>query len=112
MVVHKAKVKMLVLRKEEANKGGAPRKNRFYALQGRQGVDEVPDVVIGMLKVFDFDVCVLIDLGDIFSFVTPFVAKRLHVSPELLCEPYEVSTPIGASIVAKRVYRKYPMFIS
>ncbi|MCF7184067.1 hypothetical protein L3H42_11260, partial [Corynebacterium sp. MC-13] len=64
-----------------------------------------------MLKVFYFDVYALIDPGVTLSFITLFVAKKLHVSPELLCEPYEVSTPVGESIVAKRVYRNCPMFI-
>ncbi|MCF7184034.1 hypothetical protein L3H42_11085, partial [Corynebacterium sp. MC-13] len=85
--------------------GGAPRHNRFYALQGRQRVEEAPDIITGMLKVFDFDVYALIDPGATLSFVTPFVAKKFHVEPELLCESYEVSTPIGASIVARRVYK-------
>ncbi|MDV3141306.1 MAG: hypothetical protein Q8738_02010, partial [Candidatus Phytoplasma australasiaticum] len=38
-------------------------------------------------------------------------AKKLHVSPEILYGPYEVSTPIDESIIAKRVYRNYPVFI-
>ena len=33
------------------------------------------------------------------------------MSPELWCEPYKVSTLIGESIVPKRVYRNYVVFI-
>ncbi|KAH0669077.1 hypothetical protein KY289_023570 [Solanum tuberosum] len=90
---------------------GAPRHNRFYALHGRQGVDEVPDVVTGMLKIFDFDVYALIDPSASLSFVTPFVANKFHVEPDLLRESYKVSTPIGAYIVARKVYRNCPICI-
>ncbi|KAH0746323.1 hypothetical protein KY285_007980 [Solanum tuberosum] len=86
---------------------GAPRHNRFYALHGRQGVDEVPDVITGMLKIFDFDVYALIDPGASLSFVTPFVAKKFHVEPELLRESYKVSTPIGAYIIARKLHAYY-----
>ncbi|MCF6774915.1 hypothetical protein L3H44_11020, partial [Corynebacterium sp. MC-12] len=90
---------------------GAPRHNWFYPLHGRQGVDKVPDVVASMLKVFDFDVYALIDPSATLSFVTSFVAKKFHVDPELLHESYEVSTPIGASIIARKVYRSCPICI-
>ncbi|KAH0754464.1 hypothetical protein KY290_024734 [Solanum tuberosum] len=76
-----------------------------------QGVDEVPDVVTGMLKIFDFDVYALIDPGASLSFVTPFVAKKFHVEPDLLRESYKVSTPIGAYVVARKVYRNCPICI-
>ncbi|WP_368859990.1 retropepsin-like aspartic protease, partial [Microbacterium sp. C7(2022)] len=79
--------------------GGAPRHNRFYALQMRQGADEAPDVVTGMLKVYDLNVYALLDPGATLSFISPFVANRLHACPEILCEPIEVSTPIGESIL-------------
>ena len=91
--------------------GGAPRLNRFHALQGRHGVDEVLDVITGMLKVFSFYVYALIELGATLSFSTPFVAKKLHVSSKLLCEPYKVLTLVGESTIPKRLYRNYPLFI-
>ncbi|KAH0733004.1 hypothetical protein KY289_004192 [Solanum tuberosum] len=42
--------------------------------------------------------------GASLSFVTPYVAMNLDVLPEKLCEPCSVSTPIGESILAERVY--------
>ena len=94
-----------------ASQSGAPRDNRFYALHGRQGVNETPDVVTGMLQIFDLDVYTLIDPGATLSFVTPLVARKFHVESELLHESYEVSTPIGVSIVARKVYRNCPVCI-
>lgn len=67
----------------------------FMLYIGGKGLGEVPDVITGMLKLFYLDVYALID----------FVAKKFHVESELLHEPYELSTPIGESIVARRVYR-------
>ncbi|MDV3186339.1 MAG: hypothetical protein Q8850_02605, partial [Candidatus Phytoplasma australasiaticum] len=99
------------LRGRRGQQGGAPRHNRLYDLEGRQVVDGVPDVITSMLKVFDFHVYTLIDSSTTLSFITHFVAKKFHVEPELLCEPYEVSTPIGISIIARKVYRNYPIFI-
>lgn len=72
-------------------------------LQESQEVDEVPIIVIGMLKVFYYDIYTLIDLGVTLSFLTLFIAKELHVCPELLCEPYEVSTPIDELLLKKSI---------
>ncbi|KAH0710891.1 hypothetical protein KY284_012318 [Solanum tuberosum] len=78
---------------------------------GEVGVNETPDVVTGMLQIFDLDVYTLIDPGATLSFVTPLVAKKFHVESELLYESYEVSTLIGVYIVARKVYRNCPICI-
>ena len=52
----------------------------------------------------------LIDPGATLSFVTSFVVKKFH-EPKLLCESYEVSTPIGASIIGRKAYRDCPICI-
>ncbi|WMV19054.1 hypothetical protein MTR67_012439 [Solanum verrucosum] len=64
------------------------------------------DVVTNMLKVFQLDVYSLLDLGATLSFVTPYVAMRFDVLPDVLLESFSASTPVGDSIVAKRLYRK------
>uniref|UniRef100_M1D9X3 Gag-pol protein n=1 Tax=Solanum tuberosum TaxID=4113 RepID=M1D9X3_SOLTU len=51
----------------------APKQNHFYALQTRGEQEGSPDVVTGILKVFQLDVYDLIDLGATLSFVTPYV---------------------------------------
>ena len=56
---------------------------------------DAPDVVIGMLKVFNFDVYALLDPGANLSIVTPFVATRFDMVPDVLIEPYLVSNPVG-----------------
>ncbi|KAH0743245.1 hypothetical protein KY290_031238 [Solanum tuberosum] len=84
----------------------APKHNRLYALQTRGEQECSPDVVTGMLKVLQHDVYALLNPGANLYFVTPFFAMRLDVLPDVLSDPFSVSTPIGDSIVAKRVYRK------
>ncbi|XP_060212237.1 uncharacterized protein LOC132639863 [Lycium barbarum] len=62
------------------NTGGG--QNRLYALTGRQDTEARADVVTGTLTVFTFD-----------------------VEPEKLCEPFEVSTPVGESLTVRHMYR-------
>lgn len=79
--------------------------NRTYALVGRQDLESSQDVVTGILSVFSYDVYALIDPGSTLSYVTPFVANKFGVEPELISKPLAVSTPIGDSVIARRVYR-------
>ncbi|KAH0773630.1 hypothetical protein KY290_010767 [Solanum tuberosum] len=89
-----------------------PKKNRFYALQSRGDQESSPNVVIGILQVFSIDVYALLDPGATLSFVTPLVAMKFEILPEELVEPFSVSTPVGDSVVAKRVYRSCPISLS
>ncbi|XP_070013893.1 uncharacterized protein [Nicotiana sylvestris] len=79
--------------------------SRFYALSGRQSVEASPDVVTGILSVQAIDCYALIDPGSSLSYVTSFIASSFGVEPEQLHKPFSVSTPIGDSITAARVYR-------
>jgi len=90
----------------------APKKNLFYALKSRNHQEGPPDVVIGMLQVFSIDVYALLDPDATLSFVTPFMAMKFEVPPEELKEHFSVSTPVGDSVVAKRVYRRCPISLS
>ena len=86
-----------------------PKKNRFYALHSRGEQDTSPNMVNGMLKIVTLDVYALIDPGATLSFVTPLVAKRFDVQRDILHEPFVSSTPVGESVVAKRVYQNCPI---
>ena len=57
-----------------------------------------------MIKVLTFDVYALLDIGKSLSFVTPYVANKFEILPEKLCESFYVSTPVGESILAEKVY--------
>ena len=62
-----------------------------------------------MLKVFSIDVYALLYHSTTLSFVTPLVSKKFDILPDILHELFIVSTPVGDSVVAKRVYRNCPI---
>ncbi|KAH0706063.1 hypothetical protein KY285_010594 [Solanum tuberosum] len=78
--------------------------NRTYALGHRQNLIASLDVVTGTLSIFSHIIYVLIDPGSTLSYVTPLIAEKFKRTPELVVKPFEVSTPIGDSIIARRVY--------
>ena len=45
----------------------------------------------------------------------PFVTSievQFNVSLETLSEPFSVSTPVGDPVIARRVYKNYPLIVS
>ena len=70
------------------------------------------NVVTDMLKIFTLDVYALIDPGDTLSFVTPLVAKKFDVLPDILHEHFIVSTSVGDSVVSKIIYPNCPISFS
>ncbi|KAH0725795.1 hypothetical protein KY284_001660 [Solanum tuberosum] len=75
--------------------------------KARQDQQDSPNVVIGMLRVFNLDVYALLDLGATLSFVTPYIAVKFDVSPETFSEPFSVSTPVGDPVIARRAWIGY-----
>ena len=57
------------------------------------------------MSIFSHTVYALIDPGSTPSYVTPLIAGKFKRTPELLVKSFNVSTPIGESIIARRVYR-------
>lgn len=88
---------------------GSQCQNHFYALSSRQEQENSPDIVTGMLCVFNFDVYVLLDPESSFSYVTPLVAVNFEINSEKIPEPFLVSTPVGDSFIAKKIYKKCPI---
>ena len=43
------------------------------------------------------------------SFVFPLVAGKLNVLQDVLMKPFSVTTPVVDSVVAKRVFRSFPI---
>ncbi|XP_069150083.1 uncharacterized protein [Solanum lycopersicum] len=88
-----------------------PKKNKFYALRSRGEQESSPDVVTGMLQVFSIDVYALLDPSATLSFVTPLIARKFDILPDILNEPFMVTTPVDESVVAKRVYKNCPIIL-
>ncbi|WMV37431.1 hypothetical protein MTR67_030816 [Solanum verrucosum] len=75
-----------------------------HAKSGHRLIDCPSKVDKGkMLKVFHLDFYALLDPGDTLSFVMPYVAMRFDIFPDVLIEPFSISTPIGESIVTTGV---------
>ncbi|XP_049397319.1 uncharacterized protein LOC125861475 [Solanum stenotomum] len=66
-----------------------PKINHFYALQSRGDQESSPNVMT--------------DPGATLSFVTPFVAMKFEIFPDVLEEPFSVSTPVGDSDTGSKV---------
>ena len=56
-------------------------------------------MVTGMLKLFSFDVYGLLDRGATLSFVTPHVAMKFEILPDILDKHFLVSTSVGDSVL-------------
>ncbi|KAG5571441.1 hypothetical protein H5410_061207 [Solanum commersonii] len=102
---------------QRAASGGATSRvgrgaNRLYAITSILEQVDSPDVVTGMIKVFNFVFFDLLDLGASLSFVNPYVAMNFDVLPEKLLESFSVSTPVGDSILAERVYPDCTIFVN
>ncbi|XP_070032335.1 uncharacterized protein [Nicotiana tomentosiformis] len=76
----------------------------FYAMRRCRESEASPDVVTSILTVQFHDVYSLIDPGSTLSYVTPCVAMEFGIEPEQLYEPFSISTTVGESILAVRVY--------
>ncbi|XP_070036683.1 uncharacterized protein [Nicotiana tomentosiformis] len=91
-----------------AARGGAQSsggRNRFYVMWRHWDSEASLDVITGILIVQSHDVYALIDLSYTLSYVTPYVAMEFGIEPEQLHESFSISTLVGETIVASRVYR-------
>ncbi|XP_070034817.1 uncharacterized protein [Nicotiana tomentosiformis] len=86
-------------------------KNCSYALAGRQDQESSPDVVTGMLTIYSHDAYALIDPGSTLLCITPFITAKFDIVPKILSDPFTVSTPVGESIIARRVYQGCTMSV-
>ncbi|XP_070047357.1 uncharacterized protein [Nicotiana tomentosiformis] len=78
---------------------------RFYAMPTRPIAQALDIVVTGTLTVCALDAYDIMDHRSTFSYVTPNFALDFGFDPEQLLEPFSVSTPVGDSVIASRVYR-------
>ncbi|KAF3663690.1 hypothetical protein FXO38_10525 [Capsicum annuum] len=67
--------------------------------------EALPDVVMGMLQIFYCNMYAFLDSGYTLSYMTPYVAVTFAFKLEIIPEPFSISTLVGDSIMARRVYR-------
>ena len=65
-----------------------------------QDQEELPDVVTGMLQVFDLTVYAFLDPGASLSYVNFYLGMNFDVIPKKISEPLSVSTLVDESIQA------------
>ena len=72
-----------------------PKKNRFYALKGREEHEKSADVVTSNLHVYSFLMYAFLDQVSIhLVFVTPQAASKFNLLSEVLHELFLVCNPI------------------
>ena len=71
----------------------------------QQAAEESPDVIMGMLSIFDRNACILIDPGSTHSFMSFAFALYANQKSELLGSCLVVSIPVGESLLANNIYR-------
>ncbi|KAK6776052.1 hypothetical protein RDI58_027053 [Solanum bulbocastanum] len=80
----------------------APTTSTSYS--ARQDVEASNAVVTSILSVCSLDAIVLVDPGSTHFYVSLYFAIRFDRLPKLLKDPFLVATPIGESLLVKRVY--------
>lgn len=65
----------------------------------------------GTLQLFFYDMYCFLDLGSTLSYVTLFVDVYFGFNYEVILDPSSISTSIGDSLVAKRVYKGYMVVV-
>ena len=66
-------------------------------------------LVTGMLQVFSINIYALLDVDDTLSFVTLLVPNNFDVILDILIEPFSLTTLVGDSVAARRVFRSCPI---
>lgn len=64
-----------------------------------------------MLHVFHLDVYALLYPGSNLSYVSPLVTINFGVVTKNLSKPFSVSNPMGESVAARRIYKKFPIAV-
>ena len=68
-------------------------------------------MVTVILQGFIINVYDLLDPGATLYFVSPFVAKKFDILPDILKEPLMMNTLISELVVEKRVYRNFSIIL-
>lgn len=78
--------------------------NRLYAFVSWQEFTTSPNIITGTLQHLSSNMYCLLYSGSILSYVTPFVDVCISFNPKVITDPFSISTPVGDSVISKRVY--------
>ena len=63
---------------------GRRRGNHLYSITTLREKEDSPNVVIGIMNVFDFTIYEFLDPGASLSFVTPYISMNFDIIPKEL----------------------------
>ena len=69
-------------------------------------------MVTGMLQGFSIYFYALLYAGATLSFVTLLVTKKFYILLDVLIKPFSVTTPVGDSVVARKVFKNFPISLT
>ena len=64
-----------------------------------------------MLQLFSINAYALFDPGATLSFVIPSLAMKFDILPDILDEPFLVSTLVGDLVVSESVFKGSPIYL-
>ncbi|KAL5849137.1 hypothetical protein ACOSQ4_007150 [Xanthoceras sorbifolium] len=83
---------------------------RVYGVRAQEDKD-APDVIAGIISIFDTTAIALIDPDSTHSYICDALLKQRNLKTEPTEYDVLVSNPIGQSVVVNRVYRNCPIRI-
>ncbi|KAL5735005.1 hypothetical protein ACOSP7_032866 [Xanthoceras sorbifolium] len=83
---------------------------RVYGVRAQEDKD-APDVIAGIISIFDTSAIALIDPGSTHSYICDALLKQRSLKTEPTEFDVLVSNPIGQSVVVNRIYRNCPIRI-
>ncbi|XP_022873327.1 uncharacterized protein LOC111392263 [Olea europaea var. sylvestris] len=90
--------------KSKGQAGRLKTQGKVFAMT-QQAAEESPDVIMGMLSIFDRNARILIDLGSTHSFISFAFALYVNQKPEILGSCLVVNIPVEKSLLANNIYR-------
>ena len=73
-------------------------KNKNYAFKGRGEQEKWADVATAHFLLCSLSVYAYVDPGSTLSFVTPLLSSEFDLLPDIIHEPFLLSTPIADNI--------------
>ena len=83
---------------------GNRQQTRVYTVIERK-VENSPDVIMGMVYIFNNLARILIDRGATYSFISTIYARHIGLKSCKMSEPIVVNMPTEASVVCEDIYR-------
>ncbi|KAL5816180.1 hypothetical protein ACOSQ3_024558 [Xanthoceras sorbifolium] len=83
---------------------------RAYSVRAQEDRD-TPEVITGMISIFDITAIALIDPGSTHSYICDAMLRNRKLKAELTKYDVVVSNPLGHSVIVNRVFRNCPFGI-